>query len=157
MAHSTPIAPLSQPQQRTAEHLVHGRSIRQTATMLNLSPRTVENHTGALRIKMGCRSRAPLHVLVHVLLNAGLTTPEPPDRPAPSLDAQQLQLLQAIAEHDRVDDVALAAGIDPSDVADGVQHLVDAAGADDVTHLVILAHGWGLLGQHQSAPLAEGP
>jgi DNA-binding CsgD family transcriptional regulator len=137
--------PLSQSQQRTAELLVRGLSIPQAAAARGLSPRTVVSHTGALRIKLGVPARCGLHVLVHALIVAGLATVPAPDRTAPSLGRTQLRLLRAVAEHARLTVVARVAKTQPTDVATGIERLLQATGAEDLTQLVILAHGWRLL------------
>ncbi|MCL3998870.1 LuxR C-terminal-related transcriptional regulator [Streptomyces lavenduligriseus] len=143
--------PLSQSQQRTAELFVRGLSIPQAASVLGLSPRTVAGHAGSLRIKLGVPARCGLHVLVYALIGAGLATVPAPDRAAPSLGRTQLRLLRAAAEHARLTDVARAAKTQPTQVAAGIEELLQATDAEDLTQLVILAHGWGLLTPGQRA------
>jgi DNA-binding CsgD family transcriptional regulator len=41
-------------------HLVMGKTIKQTAEALKLSPRTVEHYLEAIKLKLGCRSRSDL-------------------------------------------------------------------------------------------------
>lgn len=146
-----PITRLSPAQARLADYLARGLTIEQVAAETRLSPRTVTKHAAALRIKFRCPARCSMAVLIHALITTGQSIPPPPSRPAPHLSTQQLHLLRALTKHTATRDIAQAAGIEPADVRTHIDNLIVDADADDPAHLVVLAHGWGLLGSQPSS------
>lgn len=150
-ASTGPITRLSPAQARLADYLARGLTIEQVAAETRLSPRTVTKHAAALRIKFRCPARCSMAVLIHALITTGQSTPPPPSRPAPHLSTQQLHLLRALTKHTATRDIAQAAGIEPADVRAHIDNLIVDADTDDPAHLVVLAHGWGLLGSQPSS------
>jgi len=60
MASITTLLTISPAERRVLAQLLEGRSNRQIAARLGLSPRTVESHIGAMFEKTGCRNRSQL-------------------------------------------------------------------------------------------------
>lgn len=60
MASITTLLTISPAEGRVLAQLLEGRSNRQIAAQLELSPRTVESHIGAMFEKTGCRNRSQL-------------------------------------------------------------------------------------------------
>ncbi|RPK91969.1 DNA-binding protein [Streptomyces sp. ADI98-10] len=142
---SAPITPLKPTHKRVAQHLVDGHTAQDIATRTGLSPHTVRQYIRDIRVSVHCPPRCKPQVLVHLLLAAEQVAPPTPERTAPELDSEQLQLLKAVAEYSTPRDIALAAKIAPADLRSALDELLDETGADDVTQLVVLAHAWRLL------------
>ncbi|WP_079127790.1 DNA-binding protein [Streptomyces niveus] len=147
MTTSAPITPLSPTKQRIARHIVDGVTTnRDLATATGLSADTIRQYVRDIRESVHCPPRSKPQVFVHLLLGTGQVAPPTTDRPAPELNAEQQQLLKAVAEHSTPRDIALAAKIAPADLRSALDELIAETGAADVTQLVVLAHAWGLLG-----------
>ncbi|MEU1893823.1 LuxR C-terminal-related transcriptional regulator [Streptomyces pristinaespiralis] len=146
MTTSAPITRLTPTLQRVAQHLVRGLTTREIATRTGLSVDTVRQYIGDIRTNLGCPPRCKPPVLVHFLLAAEQVNPPTTDRPTPDLSPGQQLLLQAVAEHSKPRDIALAAKIAPADIPSALDELLDKTGAADATQLIVLAHAWGLLG-----------
>ncbi|MEW1687531.1 DNA-binding protein [Streptomyces sp. NPDC091265] len=152
---SAPTTPLSSTKQRIAEHIVDGViTTRDLATKTGLSANTIRLYVRHIRESVHCPPRCKPQVLVHLLLAAQQVAPPAPEQLAPELNAQQQLLLKAVAEHSAPRDIALAARIAPADLRPALDELLTAAGAADVTRLVVMAHAWGLLAV-RSAGTAE--
>ncbi|MFI0220465.1 LuxR C-terminal-related transcriptional regulator [Streptomyces lydicus] len=134
---------LTPAEQRVGEQLVTGRSNVQAAGELSMSPGTFSRHLGNIGRKFHITAR---HARAHAVLTSGQVAPPAAPEPAPVLTGTERQLLRAFAEHSDIDDIARAAGIAKADVRPLIKKLVDKAGADNNTHLIGLAHAWGLLG-----------
>ncbi|MGE9695617.1 DNA-binding protein [Streptomyces sp. NRRL F-5630] len=146
IATRAPITPLQPALQRIAQHLVDGLTTCEIATRTGLTVGTIRQYIRDIRDSVHCPPRCKPQVLVHLLLVAEQVALPTSDRPTPELNAEQLLLLRAVAEHSDSSDVALAARLAPADVRSAIDQLLDETGAADVTQLVVLAHAWGLLG-----------
>jgi len=156
MTASAPITPLKPTLQRVAQHLVEGLTPQDIATRTGLSAHTIRQYVRDIRWSIHCPPRCKPPVLAHFLLAAQQATPPRADRPTPQLSPQQQMLLQAVAEHSRLRDIAVAAKIAPADARSALDELLDRAGAADVTQLVVLAHAWGLLGARPTGTVESG-
>ncbi|MER6952567.1 helix-turn-helix transcriptional regulator [Streptomyces sp. NPDC000618] len=149
---TTATIPLSPAEKRIAEYLIGGARPGEIAAQTHLSPHTVKNHLRVLRRKVRCPHRCSLPVLVHALLTSRQIAPPTPVESVPDLGPEQRLLLRAVAHRTGAYDIAEAAQIVPADVRANVEALVAGTGAHDAVHLVVLAHGWGLLGQERKVP-----
>ncbi|MGZ2358528.1 DNA-binding protein [Streptomyces sp. 372A] len=150
-----PITPLKPTHQLIAQHLVDGHTAQGIATRTGLSPHTVRQYIRDIRMNVHCPPRCKPQVLVHLLLAAEQVDPPTSERTAPGFNAEQQQLLKAVAEHSADRDIARAARIPPANLRSARAKLLDEAGASDVIQLVVLAHAWHLLGA-RSLGTAEG-
>ncbi|MFF2941219.1 LuxR C-terminal-related transcriptional regulator [Streptomyces niveus] len=151
-----PITPLSPALQRVAQHLVDGLTNREIATRAGLSADTINQYVRSIRESVHCPPRSGRQVLVHLLLAGGQVAPPVTDRPAPELNAEQQQLLKAVAEHGTSRSIAFAANITPADLRAALDELLDETATADVTQLVVLAHTWGLLGARPTRTVENG-
>ncbi|MET8123990.1 DNA-binding protein [Streptomyces sp. NPDC005231] len=156
MTTSAPITPLKPTHQRVAQHIVDGLTTQDIATRTGLSPHTVRQYVRDIRVSVHCPPRCKPQVFAHFLLAAEQVTPPTTDRSAPELNAEQLLLLKAVAEHSAPRDIALAAKIAPADARSALDALLDETGAADVAQLVVLAHAWGLLGAKPTSTVESG-
>ncbi|WP_435058127.1 LuxR C-terminal-related transcriptional regulator [Streptomyces sp. bgisy060] len=151
MTSLAPTQPLTPSERRIAQHVIKGLEPREIAAAIQLKLGTVHTTLRTVRWKVACPERCSLAVVAHRLLESGQVTAPAPQRPAPDLSPGQSGLIRAVAEHTRPRDIALAAGLVPADLRAALDQLLDAAGAQDTTELVVLAHGWQLLPAGQSA------
>lgn len=156
MMASAPITPLKPTHQRVARHLVDGLTNQEIATRTGLSPHTVRQYVRDVRVSVHCPPRCKPQVFVHLLLATGQVVPPAADRSAPELNAEQQQLLKAVAEHSTPRDIALAAKIAPADLRSALDELLDETGAADISQLVVLAHAWGFLGVRPTGTVESG-
>ncbi|MFJ1874214.1 DNA-binding protein [Streptomyces chartreusis] len=145
MTTSAPITPLTPALHRVAKHLVDGLTLREIAARTELSVETVRQYVRNIRESLHCPPRCKPPVIVHSLLAGHHVAVPRADRPTPELSPEQHMLLQALAEHSGLRDIAAAAHIAPADVRSAQDELLDTARAANATQLVVLAHGWGLL------------
>ncbi|MFE4212262.1 DNA-binding protein [Streptomyces sp. NPDC056844] len=139
-----------------AQLIVDGLSAQEIVTKTGLSVDTIRLYVRDIRESVHCPPRCKPQVLVHLVLATEQAAPPATDRPTPQLDAEQLLLLQAVASHSALREIALAAKIAPADVRPALDGLLDATGAADVTQLVALAHAWGLLGDRRTGKVQSG-
>jgi DNA-binding NarL/FixJ family response regulator len=156
MTTSTLITRLTPTLQRVAQHLVDGLTTREIATRTGLSVDTVRQYICDIRTNLGCPPRCKPPVLVHFLLAAEQVNPPTTDKPTPVLSPGQQLLLQAVAEHSKPRDIALAAKIAPADVPSALGELLGKTGAADATQLIVLADAWGLLGTSTAGTVESG-
>ncbi|SCD34948.1 Acyl-CoA dehydrogenase [Streptomyces sp. SolWspMP-5a-2] len=153
---SAPITPLTPTLKRVAQHLANGLAPKDIATQAGLSAVTVRQYIRDIRECLHCPPRCKLPVIVHRLLVDLQVTIPTADRPAPSLSSDQMLLLRAVAEHSDARDITIAAKVAPADLRATLDQLLADTGARDITHLVILAHGWKLLMAEQPHPARSG-
>ncbi|MFD4479876.1 DNA-binding protein [Streptomyces sp. NPDC058471] len=156
MTTSAPITPLKPTLQRIAQHLVDGLATRDIATRTGLSENSIRQYVYEIRRSVHCPPRCKPPVLVHFLCAAQQAAPPTTDRPTPVLSPEQQLLLQAVAEHSKPDDIALAAKIAPADTRSALDELLDMTGTADATQLVALAHAWGLLAAGPTSTVQSG-
>ncbi|MEU3296730.1 sigma-70 family RNA polymerase sigma factor [Streptomyces longwoodensis] len=154
---------LTQQQSRIAARLVYGPSRAMIAGQVWLSVAAVTSHLNAVRKKMGCPGSSPA-VLVHALLTAREVPPPASIGPAPDFTEHDRTVIRAIAQHTRQQDIATAIGVPAKDVRTRIRAVVAKGHARNATHLVGLAHIWGILGDTQpprpteaAAPMAGRP
>lgn len=140
------ITSLPPAQQRVAQQLVEGLSPRTIAAKAGVTIGTVRQYMRDIRTNLHCPPRCATPALVHCLCTAKEVELPPTDMPLPDLSPEQKRLLQAVAEHSKPRDIALAAKIAPADVRSALNELMDKTGTANATQLVVLAHTWGLLG-----------
>ncbi|MFF7733480.1 MULTISPECIES: LuxR C-terminal-related transcriptional regulator [unclassified Streptomyces] len=146
-----PITPLTPTLQRVAQHLANGLTAQEIATQTGLAAVTVRQYLRDIRESLHCPPRCKPPVIVHRLFAVQQVASPTADRPTPRLSPEQLQLLRAVAEHSDARDIAVAAKLAPADQRAALDQLLIDTGARDTTHLVILAHGWKLLGTDPAA------
>jgi DNA-binding NarL/FixJ family response regulator len=150
------ITPLPPTLQRVAQHLVDGLTPPDIAIKMGLTISTVRQYICDIRTNLGCPPRCTAPVLVHCLFTAKEAKRPTTDKPTPDLSPGQQLLLQAVAEHSKPRDIALAVKIAPADVRSALDELLDRTGAADVTQLIVLAHAWGLLGTRPPGTVQSG-
>ncbi|TWD25416.1 regulatory LuxR family protein [Streptomyces sp. T12] len=153
---SAPITPLTPTLQRVAQHLATGLTAQEIATQTALSPVTIRQYIRDIRESLHCPPRCKPPVIVHRLFADQQVAPPTADRPAPMLSLDELLLLRAVAEHSDARDIAVAAKLAPADLRAALDQLLTDTGAQDTTHLVILAHGWNLLTLEQAPATRSG-
>ncbi|QFX80045.1 DNA-binding protein [Streptomyces sp. SYP-A7193] len=146
-----PITPLTPTLQRVAQHLANGLTAQEIATQTGLAAVTVRQYLRDIRESLHCPPRCKPPVIVHRLFAVQQVASPTADRPTPRLSPEQLLLLRAVAEHSDARDIAVAAKLAPADQRAALDQLLIDTGARDTTHLVILAHGWKLLGTDPAA------
>ncbi|MBZ6107791.1 LuxR C-terminal-related transcriptional regulator [Streptomyces olivaceus] len=146
-----PITPLTPTLQRVAQHLANGLTAQEIATQTGLAAVTVRQYLRDIRESLHCPPRCKPPVIVHRLFAVQQVASPTADRPTPQLSPEQLLLLRAVAEHSDARDIAVAAKLAPADQRAALDQLLIDTGARDTTHLVILAHGWKLLGTDPAA------
>jgi DNA-binding CsgD family transcriptional regulator len=137
---------LTPAEKRVAERLVAGASNIQGAQELGMSTTTFAGHVASIGRKFQITSRSGRAARAHAVLASKQIAPPSAPAQAPRLTAADLRLLRAIAKYPETPDIALAAGIAQADVRSQIKNLVAEVGADNETHLIGLAHAWGLLG-----------
>ncbi|MFE9974024.1 LuxR C-terminal-related transcriptional regulator [Streptomyces hirsutus] len=147
---SAPITPLTPTLQRVAQHLANGLTAQEIATQTALSPVTIRQYIRDIRESLHCPPRCKPPVIVHRLFVDQQVAPPTADSPVPTLRSDQLLLLRAVAEHSDPRDIAVAAKLAPADQRAALDQLLTDTGAQDTTHLVLLAHGWNLLTAEQA-------
>ncbi|MFK4120004.1 helix-turn-helix transcriptional regulator [Streptomyces longwoodensis] len=162
---TTPKRPtLTQQQRRIAARLVYGASRAEIAGQVRLSVEGVTSHLKAARAAMGCRGTSSA-VFVHALLTAREVPPPASIGPTPDFTEHDRTVIRAIAQHTRNQDIATAIGAPAKDVRTAIGAVIAKAQARNATHLVGLAHIWGILGDNQTprrpteaaAPMAGRP
>ncbi|MFI8872251.1 helix-turn-helix transcriptional regulator [Streptomyces sp. NPDC055243] len=156
MTSSAPITPLKPTLQRIAQHLVEGLTTRDIATRTGLSANSIRQYVYEIRRSVHCPPRCKPPVLVHFLCTAKEVELPTTGMPVPDLSPEQESLLQAVAEHSKPRDIALAANIAPADVRSALNELLDKTRTADATQLVVLAHTWGLLGASPTSTVQSG-
>ncbi|WP_346346227.1 LuxR C-terminal-related transcriptional regulator [Streptomyces sp. SID5789] len=151
-----PITPLTPTLQRVARHLANGLTPKEIAAQTGLSIVTVRQYVRDIRESLHCPPRCKPPVIVHRLFADQQVAPPTADRPAPMLSLDELLLLRAVAEHSDARDIAVAAKLAPADLRAALDQLLTDTGAQDTTHLVILAHGWNLLTVEQAHATRSG-
>ncbi|MET9117550.1 sigma-70 family RNA polymerase sigma factor [Streptomyces longwoodensis] len=136
---------LTQQQRRIAARLVYGPSRAEIAGQVRLSVEGVTSRLKAARKAMGCPGSSSA-VFVHALLTAREVPPPASIGPAPDFTEQDRAIIWAIAQHTRKQDIATAIGVPAKDVRAAIGAVVAKAQACNATHLVGLAHIWGILG-----------
>ncbi|WP_030978479.1 hypothetical protein [Streptomyces sp. NRRL S-1824] len=143
---SAPITPLNPTLRLVAQHLVNNLAHQDISARTGLSLHTVRQYVRDIRVSVHCPPRCKPPVLAHFLFTARQVVPPTVDRTAPELSPEQLLLLEAVAQHSTLHDIALAAKVVAADVRSALDELLDRVGAADATQLVALAHAWRLLG-----------
>jgi DNA-binding CsgD family transcriptional regulator len=136
---------ISEAQQSIAQLVVRGASDTEISAQLTLSESTVRSHITKGRKILGCRPGSNHAVYVHALLCHRQVLPPQAPRPCTRLTEPEQRLLQAIAGHTTIDEIARAAGIHRDDVRLESAALRDKTGAVNDAHLVGIGHGLGLL------------
>lgn len=137
---------LTAEQRRAASPLVYGLSNKVIGAETYLSETTVASHLSALRERLGVPgSSRP--VLVHTLLTRRLVARPQARQACPAFTSEELQLVRAIAEHSLNADIGRVIGVRGEDVRTEIDAVVAKGRADNTTHLVGLAHTWGLFDQ----------
>ncbi|WP_168724115.1 helix-turn-helix transcriptional regulator [Streptomyces sp. A1499] len=151
---TTPVPIQLTPSERSiAQDLVNGLTVHDIAAARTLSPNTVRGHMHSVRRKLHCPYRCAWHIVLHrIFLHVGAVTAPRPGTPAPDLNKAQMQLLQAITEHSRVFQIAIAANLPPGDTHQAIQELVDVCRAQSTADLVTRAYGWRLLEPAEDRP-----
>ncbi|MCZ1021338.1 LuxR C-terminal-related transcriptional regulator [Streptomyces noursei] len=139
---------LTPAEKRVSEYLVAGHSNEEAARELGMNPGTYSGHLGNIGRKFHVTARP---ARAHAVLASGQVEPPPAPEAAPHLTDDERRLLRAVAEHSTTHDIARAAYVAQADVRLLIKNLVDKTGADNDTHLIGLAHAWGLLGTAQQA------
>ncbi|MFG3403828.1 AsnC family protein [Streptomyces sp. NPDC048142] len=135
---------LTDAQRRAVAPLIYGGTNESIGAQIHLSAEGVASHLRTTRNALGRRG-CSRPVLVHALLTAREVPPPACQRPCPDLTTRDLQLLQALAEHSRNEDIGRAIGVPGSDVRAEIDALVAKACADNPVHLVGLGHAWNIL------------
>ncbi|MGA5278536.1 DNA-binding protein [Streptomyces cellulosae] len=117
---------------------------------------TIRQYIRDIRESLHCPPRCKPPVIVHRLFVDQQVAPPTADRPAPMLSPDELLLLRAVAEHSDARNIAVAAKLAPADLRAALDQLLTDTGAQDTTHLVILAHGWNLLTVEQAHATRSG-
>ncbi|MGY4963611.1 sigma-70 family RNA polymerase sigma factor [Streptomyces sp. 900105245] len=133
-------------QRRAVAPLVYGGTNESIGAEIHLSAQGVASHLRTARNALGRRG-CSRPVLVHALLAAREVRPPACQRSCPDFTVRDLQLLQALAEHSRNDDIGRAISVPGSDVRAEIDALVAKAGADNAVHLVGLGHAWEVLAE----------
>lgn len=131
-------------QKRAVAPLVYGGTNEAIGAQIHLSAEGVASHLRTARNSLGLRG-CSRPVLVHALLTAGEVPPPACQRSCPEFTAQDRRLLQSLATQSRNEDIGRASGVPASGVRTEIDALVTKACADNATHLVGLAHAWGIL------------
>ncbi|MET9110069.1 LuxR C-terminal-related transcriptional regulator [Streptomyces zhihengii] len=158
---TTLITPLTAAQRRIGGHIVWGLSNSEIAVQVHLTLETVRSHISTMRLRLHCPPRASRAVLAHTLLR--LQQVPPPEltlRHSFVPDAEERQLIHALAKHSPRGDIARAAGIPTGALRTRTDGLVRQAGAANVPHLIGLAHTHRILGSGESTiavPPPNGP
>ncbi|MDH6604522.1 DNA-binding NarL/FixJ family response regulator [Streptomyces sp. SAI-208] len=141
-------------ERRVAEQIVAGATNHEGALALEIRPGTFSRHVSKIGAKTNVASRP---ARAHVLLSSGQVPPPAAAGPVPPFDAADRRLIRALAEHSNRSHIAKAAGIAPSNVGPYARALVAKADAANVTHLIGLAHAWGLFADapHDSGSAAS--
>ncbi|MFE0852160.1 sigma-70 family RNA polymerase sigma factor [Streptomyces mutabilis] len=150
MTTAPPPTRLTEPQRRAVAPLVYGASNEGIGARIHLSAAGVASHIRTARKRfnqLGC-SRP---VLVHTLLSSREVPPPTCQRACPDFTTPELQLIRAIATYSRNEDIAQAVSVRTDDVLAEIDAVVAKACADNATHLIGLAHTWGLFGPARDA------
>lgn len=146
---TTPTVLLTRPEQEVAELLVACLTAREIAAAREGSWYTIRDHIREIGRKLGCPGNSR-PVLLHALLCGGHVDTPRPSLPAPAFTRRDLLLLRALAECNDEDGIAEAADIARDTLESQVNALIYRAGGKSCEHLIVLAHGWGLLGSPQT-------
>lgn len=138
---------------RVAEQMVTGQSNVEAAQALHMQPSTFRRHLTKIGWKFQVTSRP---ARAHAVLNSGQVAPPATSLERPDLSEEDLRLLTAVAEHSENPDIARAASVHRAEVRSKVAGLVKKVEADNPTHLVGLAHSWGLIGSGRTAAVIPG-
>ncbi|MGW2695666.1 LuxR C-terminal-related transcriptional regulator [Streptomyces sp. NPDC001296] len=150
-------SPLTWGELRVATLVAHGLTDEQISDKLGITCRTVGLFKTKIRRRLDCPFRCSTAVLVHRLYQLQLVSPPDVPTKAPELDEQDERLLRALTERSRPYDIAKTAGIPAKDHHSTLAGLLDKAGVDNTTQLVIRAHAWGLVDTNsESAGTAVG-
>ncbi len=141
----SPTRRLTPSERRLATHVVKGLNAREIASAAQLKLPTVNSKLHSMRWKLHCPERCSLAVVAHHLLAAEVVTAATPQRAAPVISPAQISLLKAVARYSQTLYIASAANLATADLPAALDQLLADTGAQDITQLVVLAHGWKLL------------
>lgn len=120
-----------------------GMLSKEVASRLGIRPGTVAQHLEHIGSRLDTRSRTEY---VRTALSTGQISAPVLPGDVPDFSDTELTLLHAYTRYCEPDAVATAAGLAQHHVGGRVGHLVKKAGARNRTHLLALAHAWGLAG-----------
>ncbi|MET9879152.1 helix-turn-helix transcriptional regulator [Actinacidiphila glaucinigra] len=124
-----------------AQYLVRGLTNLEIAAELGTSPATVNGHLGTIGRRFHASSRP---ARAHAVLASGQVRASAATVPPAWFTEADKRLLSALAIHDDTYAIAHAAGIAPASTRRRIRDLVTKASADNDTHLIGLAHTWGM-------------
>ncbi|MFG2683868.1 sigma-70 family RNA polymerase sigma factor [Streptomyces sp. NPDC048392] len=150
MTTAPPTTCLTESQRRAVAPLVYGASNEAIGARTHLSAEGVASHLRTVRKRLDRRG-CSRPVLVHALLSIGEVSAPVCERACPDFSMPELRLIRAIAEYSRNEDIAQAVGVRADDVRAEIDAAVATACADNATHLIGLAHAWGVFGAARGA------
>ncbi|WP_326581677.1 helix-turn-helix transcriptional regulator (plasmid) [Actinacidiphila glaucinigra] len=127
---------------RVAQQLVRGLTNLEIAAELGTSLATVNGHLGTIGRRFRVSSRP---ARAHAVLASGQVSPPAATVTSAVFTEADRRLLSALAIYDDTYAIAHAAGIAPASIRRCIRDLVTKAGANNDTHLIGLAHTWGML------------
>ncbi|MEW2620954.1 LuxR C-terminal-related transcriptional regulator [Streptomyces sp. NPDC048106] len=140
-----PTRRLTPSERRLAAYVVKGLNAREIASAAQLKLGTVNSKLHSMRWTLRCPERCSLAVVAHHLLDAEVVIAPTPQRAAPVLSPEQFSLLKAVTTYSQPLYIARAANLVTADLPAALDQLLADTGAQNTTHLVVLAHGWKLL------------
>ncbi|MFK0142693.1 DNA-binding protein [Streptomyces murinus] len=152
----SPTRRLTPSERRLATHVVDGLNAREIASAAQLKLPTVNSKLHSMRWKLHCPERCSLAVVAHHLLAAEVVSASTPQRAAPVLSPKQISLLKAVTRYSQPLYIARAANLVTADLPTALDQLLADTGAQNITQLVVLAHGWKLLPAEQAHTTRSG-
>ncbi|MFE7133851.1 LuxR C-terminal-related transcriptional regulator [Streptomyces sp. NPDC057638] len=151
---AAPLTPLTASEAGVLAKIAAGFTAKEAAAELGIRPVTVHAHMRTAGDKLYAQS-APTRV--HAAYTTGqLPLPEPLDEPA-ALTDEDRRLIEALAVHPLMPQVARAAGLAPSTISGRIKTLMEKCGAKTHPHLVHLGHAFRILHADTAAAGPAGP
>ncbi|MGW1976561.1 hypothetical protein [Streptomyces sp. NPDC001889] len=139
---AAPFTPLTVMEVSVLARIAVGLDAKGAAADLGVKPVTAHAHMRTAGDKLYATTAA---TRVHAAYVTGqLPAPAPVDEPADLTDEDR-RLIEAIAVHPLMPQVAQAAGVAPSTISGRIKKLMERCGAKTHPHLVHLGHAYGLL------------
>ncbi|MGV9318248.1 hypothetical protein [Streptomyces sp. NPDC003660] len=132
---------------RVATYVVQGMTNQQIADVVGARRVWVSIIKTRIRKRFALPGRCSTAVLAHRLVPRVVPAPTTTEQ-APELDEQERRLLRALTQESLPGDIARSAGIPAQDYRAVLAGLLDKAGVDSTTLLVVRGHAWGLLDVH---------